>query len=97
MPATSMARTSWAAVTPLLDAAGLRCFAPDQLGYSPGARPADVGAYALPSLVLVGLWGVGGGAIIVEELARELQARAGSTGMVVSEHDIPDGIARSLA
>ena len=40
---------------------------------------------------------IGGGAIIVEELARELQARAGSTGMVVSEHDILDGIARSLA
>jgi pimeloyl-ACP methyl ester carboxylesterase len=44
---------SWAAVTPLLTGAGLRCFAPDQLGYSPGARPTDVGAYALPSLVQV--------------------------------------------
>ena len=40
---------------------------------------------------------IGGGAIVVEELARELQARAGSTEMVVSEHDILDGIARSLA
>ena len=44
---------SWAAVTPLLAGAGLRCYAPDQLGYSPGARPADVGAYALPSLAQV--------------------------------------------
>jgi pimeloyl-ACP methyl ester carboxylesterase len=44
---------SWAAVTPLLSGAGLRCFAPDQLGYSPGARPAEVGAYALPSLAQV--------------------------------------------
>ena len=35
---------SWAAVTPLLTAAGLRTYAPDQLGYSPGARPDEVGA-----------------------------------------------------
>jgi pimeloyl-ACP methyl ester carboxylesterase len=49
-PQTSL---SWAAVTPLLDGAGLRCYAPDQLGYSPGARPAEVGAYALPSLAQV--------------------------------------------
>ena len=44
---------SWAAVTPLLAGAGLRCYAPDQLGYSPGARPGDVGAYALPALAQV--------------------------------------------
>ncbi|MCV2488654.1 alpha/beta hydrolase [Geodermatophilus sp. YIM 151500] len=44
---------SWAAVTPLLTEAGLRTYAPDQLGYSPGARPAEVGAYALPHLVQV--------------------------------------------
>src|SRR3712207_2970227 len=37
---------SWAAVTPLLTQAGLRTYAPDQLGYSPGARPAEVGAYS---------------------------------------------------
>jgi pimeloyl-ACP methyl ester carboxylesterase len=49
-PETSL---SWAAVTPLLTEAGLRCYAPDQLGYSPGARPADVGAYALPALAQV--------------------------------------------
>jgi pimeloyl-ACP methyl ester carboxylesterase len=49
-PQTSL---SWAAVTPLLTGAGLRCYAPDQLGYSPGARPADVGAYALPALAQV--------------------------------------------
>jgi pimeloyl-ACP methyl ester carboxylesterase len=40
-------------VTPQLTGAGLRCYAPDQLGYSPGARPADVGAYALPALAQV--------------------------------------------
>jgi pimeloyl-ACP methyl ester carboxylesterase len=49
-PETSL---SWAAVTPLLTAAGLRTYAPDQLGYSPGARPDDVGAYALPNLAQV--------------------------------------------
>jgi pimeloyl-ACP methyl ester carboxylesterase len=49
-PETSL---SWAAVTPLLTEAGLRTYAPDQLGYSPGARPAEVGAYALPALAQV--------------------------------------------
>jgi pimeloyl-ACP methyl ester carboxylesterase len=44
---------SWAAVTPLLTEAGLRTYAPDQLGYSPGARPADVDAYAMPNLAQV--------------------------------------------
>jgi pimeloyl-ACP methyl ester carboxylesterase len=49
-PETSL---SWAAVTPLLAEAGLRTYAPDQMGYSPGARPGEVGAYALPSLAQV--------------------------------------------
>jgi exopolyphosphatase/guanosine-5'-triphosphate,3'-diphosphate pyrophosphatase len=40
---------------------------------------------------------IGGGALIVDTLARELTARAGVRGMVVSEHDILDGIARSIA
>ncbi|GAA3153521.1 alpha/beta hydrolase [Blastococcus jejuensis] len=44
---------SWAAVTPLLTDAGLRTYAPDQLGYSPGARPAEVEAYSMPSLAQV--------------------------------------------
>lgn len=37
---------SWSAVAPVLAAAGLRVIAPDQRGYSPGARPGDVAAYA---------------------------------------------------
>ena len=49
-PETSL---SWSAVTPLLAGAGLRTYAPDQLGYSPGARPDEVDAYALPNLVQV--------------------------------------------
>ncbi|WP_040338378.1 alpha/beta fold hydrolase [Candidatus Blastococcus massiliensis] len=44
---------SWAAVTPLLTQAGLRTYAPDQLGYSPGARPTEVGAYAVQNLAQV--------------------------------------------
>jgi len=43
----------WAAVTPLLTQAGLRTYAPDQLGYSPGARPGDVDSYAVQSLAQV--------------------------------------------
>jgi exopolyphosphatase / guanosine-5'-triphosphate,3'-diphosphate pyrophosphatase len=40
---------------------------------------------------------IGGGALIVEVLAEELHARCGVTELVVSEHDILDGIARSIA
>ncbi len=40
---------------------------------------------------------IGGGAIIVEELAAVLGRRAGIDELVVSEHDILDGIALSIA
>ncbi|MEV5243544.1 alpha/beta hydrolase [Streptomyces cinnamoneus] len=43
-------RRAWDRVTPVLNEAGLRTIAPDQRGYSPGARPAGVEAYALPLL-----------------------------------------------
>lgn len=39
---------------------------------------------------------IGGGAIVVEELASALQERAGIAELVVSEHDILDGIALSI-
>ncbi|MBY0440543.1 MAG: Ppx/GppA family phosphatase [Mycobacteriaceae bacterium] len=39
---------------------------------------------------------IGGGAIVVEELVHELRTRAGITELIVSEHDILDGIAASL-
>lgn len=39
---------------------------------------------------------IGGGAIVVEELARELGSRAGIDELIVSERDILDGIALSL-
>lgn len=40
---------------------------------------------------------IGGGAIIVEELADALRERAGIEELIVSEHDILDGIALSIA
>jgi pimeloyl-ACP methyl ester carboxylesterase len=39
--------TAWSQVEPILHAAGLRTLAPDQRGYSPGARPGGVAAYRL--------------------------------------------------
>jgi pimeloyl-ACP methyl ester carboxylesterase len=42
---------SWRRVMPLLVAGGCRVVAPDQRGYSPGARPDDVSAYRMPVLV----------------------------------------------
>ena len=41
----------WDAVTPVLAGAGLRTFAPDQRGYSPGARPAGRAAYRMAEVV----------------------------------------------
>jgi pimeloyl-ACP methyl ester carboxylesterase len=42
---------SWRDVADRLAGAGLRAVAIDQRGYSPGARPSEVTAYALPSLI----------------------------------------------
>lgn len=42
---------SWDHVTPLLNARGLRTLAPDQRGYSPGARPSGRRAYRMDELV----------------------------------------------
>ncbi len=40
----------WDLVSPILHDAGLRTIAPDQRGYSPGARPKDVAAYRVGEL-----------------------------------------------
>lgn len=40
----------WAEVAPILHRAGLRTLAPDQRGYSPGARPREVSAYRVGAL-----------------------------------------------
>jgi pimeloyl-ACP methyl ester carboxylesterase len=42
---------SWRSVSPGLAAAGYRVLAPDQRGYSPGARPTDRRAYVITELV----------------------------------------------
>jgi exopolyphosphatase/guanosine-5'-triphosphate,3'-diphosphate pyrophosphatase len=39
---------------------------------------------------------IGGGAVVVQTLAEQLAARGGPTELVISEHDILDGIALSL-
>ena len=44
-------RTCWWAMTPRLVDAGLRVLAPDQRGYSPGARPLKRRAYVMQELV----------------------------------------------
>jgi pimeloyl-ACP methyl ester carboxylesterase len=43
--------SSWAQVTPLLNEAGFRTYAPDQRGYSLGARPRGRRAYKAPELI----------------------------------------------
>nr|WP_252435473.1 alpha/beta fold hydrolase [Pseudonocardia humida] len=43
--------SSWAGVASRLAGRGFRCVAPDQRGYSPGARPAGARAYAIDELV----------------------------------------------
>ena len=49
--ASPSGRRSWRAVAPLLHAHGLRTLAPDQRGYSPGARPRRRRDYRLDRLV----------------------------------------------
>ncbi|WP_280423598.1 alpha/beta fold hydrolase [Nocardia carnea] len=41
---------SWDSVSERLSARGVRSYAPEQRGYSPGARPADVASYRLSEL-----------------------------------------------
>jgi pimeloyl-ACP methyl ester carboxylesterase len=41
----------WSALMPVLAANGYHCLAPDQRGYSPGARPTEVDAYKYEELV----------------------------------------------
>ncbi len=61
-------RSSWDRISPLLHAAGLRTLAPDQRGYSPGARPRKRTAYRLGELtddVVALVDAVGAGAVHV--------------------------------
>jgi pimeloyl-ACP methyl ester carboxylesterase len=47
-PDTSL---EWTSLMPVLSANGYHCLAPDQRGYSPGARPTEVDAYKYEELV----------------------------------------------
>jgi pimeloyl-ACP methyl ester carboxylesterase len=44
-------RYTWRHQLPALAAAGYRALAPDQRGYSPGARPSDIASYAIDALL----------------------------------------------
>lgn len=44
-------RHTWTAAMTVLAEEGRRCYAPDQRGYSPGARPAPVAPYATGNLI----------------------------------------------
>lgn len=63
----------------------------DDLIAMPRAQRAELGPMH-PGRVPV----IGGGSVVVEELAREFGQRAGIAELVVSEHDILDGIALSV-
>jgi pimeloyl-ACP methyl ester carboxylesterase len=76
----------WDAVTPALAAAGLRTFAPDQRGYSPGARPAGRAAYRRDEVV------ADAAAVVEAALAHTGRPRAHVVG-----HDWGAFVAWSLA
>lgn len=77
--------TSWGPLAARLHAAGYRTLAPDQRGYSPGARPSDVRAYALPELVA-------DAAAVIDALAADGPGRAHVVG-----HDWGAAVAWALA
>lgn len=74
-----------------LPRADLHRIAEDLLGMSREERGRHGGIH--PGRIDV----IGGGALIVDVLATELHDRVGVEELVVSEHDILDGIARSIA
>ncbi|GAB3943183.1 alpha/beta fold hydrolase [Micromonospora vulcania] len=98
----------WDEVVPALHAAGLRTYAPDQRGYSPGARPTEVTAYRIPELVAdavavldalgldaVHLVGHDWGAIVAWALAADHPERVRTLTAVSVPH--PAAMAHALA
>jgi pimeloyl-ACP methyl ester carboxylesterase len=99
---------AWDGVSPALHRAGLRTIAPDQRGYSPGARPADVAAYAQDECVadVVAILDAFGyerahvvghdwGALVGWELAARFPARVRTLTAVSVPH--PGALATALA
>ncbi len=76
----------WAALTPALTARGLRTVAPDQRGYSPGARPARTTAYRLSELLADAV-----------AVVRAAIAEAGSSAVHLVGHDWGGAVAWALA
>jgi len=100
--------TCYDAVVARLHDSGLRTIVPDQRGYSPGARPADVDAYRIEHLVgdAVGILDALGvhyaiavghdwGALVAWHLAGRRPDRL--TGLVVASVGHPSAIAGSLS
>ncbi|MEU1981358.1 alpha/beta hydrolase [Nocardia sp. NPDC019395] len=90
---------SWELVSDRLGAHGVRSFAPEQRGYSPGARPGDIASYRLPELRadIVGLCDALGldrvhlvghdwGAIVAWDVAARYPARVASLTAVSVPH-----------
>jgi pimeloyl-ACP methyl ester carboxylesterase len=97
----------WRGVTPALHAAGLRTLAPDQRGYSPGARPVEPDAYKIEALggdvlSIMDGHGIGSaylvghdwGAIVGWWLAARYPERVGAFTAVSVPH--PRALARAL-
>ncbi|MET8309428.1 alpha/beta hydrolase [Micromonospora sp. NPDC005173] len=98
----------WDEVVPALHAAGLRTYALDQRGYSPGARPAAVAEYRIPELVAdvvavldalgldaVHLVGHDWGAVVAWAMAAEHPERVRTLTAVSVPH--PAAMAHALA
>jgi pimeloyl-ACP methyl ester carboxylesterase len=97
----------WDAVAPLLHAEGLRTLAPDQRGYSPGARPGGRASYRVPELVddVLGLLDQAGlpsahvvghdwGGGVAWAIAGAAPERVGSLTVLSTPH--PAALARSM-
>ncbi|WP_406078580.1 alpha/beta fold hydrolase [Micromonospora sp. NBC_00858] len=98
----------WDEVVPALHAGGLRTYALDQRGYSPGARPAAVAEYRIPELVAdvvavldalgldaVHLVGHDWGAVVAWAMAAEHPERVHTLTAVSVPH--PAAMAHALA
>jgi pimeloyl-ACP methyl ester carboxylesterase len=93
---------SWSAVIDKLTAQGFRCLAPNQRGYSPGARPPRRRDYRMPELVAdvgalidasgaerVHLVGHDWGAGVAWNVAARLPDRLSSVSSISAPHPVP--------